>query len=152
MKYTVFNKKITSFEQPMFLGDAINVSRFDVQKYPFFEKLIQKQLSFFWIPEEVDISKDRADFSKLLDNEKHIFISNLQYQTLLDSIQGRSPNVAFLPLVSAPELETWIETWAFSETIHSRSYTHIIRGIIDQPNEIFDEIIRTDEIIIELVL
>ncbi|MGQ7115426.1 ribonucleotide-diphosphate reductase subunit beta, partial [Escherichia sp. TWPC-MK] len=84
---------------------------------------------FFWRPEEVDVSRDRIDYQALPEHEKHIFISNLKYQTLLDSIQGRSPNVALLPLISIPELETWVETWAFSETIHSRSYTHIIRNI-----------------------
>ncbi|WP_200858498.1 ribonucleotide-diphosphate reductase subunit beta, partial [Klebsiella pneumoniae] len=88
---------------------------------------------FFWRPEEVDVSRDRIDYQALPELEKHIFISNLQYQTLLHSIQGRNPNVALLPLISIPELETWVETWAFSETIHSRSYTHIIRNIVNDP-------------------
>lgn len=99
--------------EPMFLGQSVNVARYDQQKYEVFEKLIEKQLSFFWRPEEVDVSRDKIDYNDLPDHEKHIFISNLKYQTLLDSIQGRSPNVAFLPLVSLPELETWIETWFF---------------------------------------
>ena len=109
--------------------------------------MIEKQLSFFWRPEEVDVSQDRTDYRNLPDHEKHIFISNLKYQTLLDSIQGRSPNVAFLPLVSIPELETWIETWSFSETIHSRSYTHIIRNIVNDPAVVFDDIMRNQHII-----
>lgn len=104
-------------KEPMFFGQPVNVARYDQQKYEVFEKLIEKQLSFFWRPEEVDVSRDKIDYGKLPDHEQHIFISNLKYQTLLDSIQGRSPNVAFLPLVSLPELETWIETWSFSETI-----------------------------------
>jgi ribonucleoside-diphosphate reductase beta chain len=112
-----------------------------------FEKLTEKQLSFFWRPEEIDVSKDKIDFSKLLPNERHIFISNLQYQILLDSVQGRSPTIAFLPIVSLPEVENWIETWAFSETIHSRSYTHIIRAIVNEPGVVFDDIMKTDEII-----
>ncbi len=112
-----------------------------------FEKLIEKQLSFFWRPEEVDVSQDRIDYAALPEHEKHIFISNLKYQTLLDSIQGRSPNVALLPLVSIPELETWIETWTFSETIHSRSYTHIIRNIVNDPSIVFDDIVTNEEII-----
>ncbi|MBD3755552.1 MAG: ribonucleotide-diphosphate reductase subunit beta, partial [Gammaproteobacteria bacterium] len=124
----------------------VNVARYDQQKYPFFEKLIEKQLSFFWRPEEVDLSTDRTDYADLPANEQHIFISNLKYQTLLDSVQGRSPNVALLPLVSLPELETWIETWAFSETIHSRSYTHIIRNIVTNPSLVFDDIVTNDEI------
>lgn len=131
----------------MFFGNPVNVARYDQQKHPIFEKLIEKQLSFFWRPEEVDVSKDRIDYNKLPVHEKHIFISNLKYQTLLDSIQGRSPNVAFLPLVSIPELETWIETWSFSETIHSRSYTHIIRNIINDPGVVFDDIVDNEKII-----
>ena len=148
MRYQTFNQhSFDATKQHMFLGEPVNVARYDIQRYPIFEKLIEKQLSFFWRPEEVDLSKDRIDFDKLPTHEQHIFISNLKYQTLLDSVQGRSPNVAFLPLVSLPELETWIETWAFSETIHSRSYTHIIRNVFSNPAEIFDDIVVNEEII-----
>jgi ribonucleoside-diphosphate reductase beta chain len=148
MSYSIFNKTISdTLTQPMFFGDSVNVARFDKQKFEMFEKLTEKQLSFFWRPEEIDVSKDKMDFAKLLPNEKHIFISNLQYQILLDSVQGRSPNIAFLPIVSLPELENWIETWSFSETIHSRSYTHIIRAIVNEPGVVFDDIMKTDEII-----
>lgn len=147
MAYTTFSQiKNDQLKEPMFLGQPVNVARYDQQKYEVFEKLIEKQLSFFWRPEEVDISHDRIDYQGLPDHEKHIFISNLKYQTLLDSIQGRSPNVALLPLVSIPELETWIETWSFSETIHSRSYTHIIRNIVNDPSVIFDDIVTNTEI------
>ena len=146
--YSSFNlKKVDTLKQPMFFGENVNVSRYDQQKHVIFEKLIEKQLSFFWRPEEIDISRDRKDFIELSEHEKHIFLSNLKYQTLLDSVQGRSPNVAFLPIVSIPELETWIETWSFSETIHSRSYTHIIRAITSHPEEVFDDIVENDEII-----
>jgi len=147
MSYSIFSKTDNDqLKEPMFFGQPVNVARYDQQKYPVFEKLIEKQLSFFWRPEEVDISQDRIDYQNLPEHEKHIFISNLKYQTLLDSIQGRSPNVALLPLVSLPELETWIETWAFSETIHSRSYTHIIRNIVNDPSLIFDDIVRNENI------
>lgn len=146
--YSTFCRSTNNaMKEPMFFGQNVNVARYDQQKYPFFEKLIEKQLSFFWRPEEVDLSSDRTEFSDLPENEQHIFISNLKYQTLLDSVQGRSPNVALLPLVSLPELETWIETWAFSETIHSRSYTHIIRNIVADPSLIFDDIVTNDEIV-----
>ncbi len=133
--------------EPMFFGQSVNVARYDQQKYEIFEKLIEKQLSFFWRPEEVDVSQDRIDYQNLPDHEKHIFISNLKYQTLLDSIQGRSPNVGLLPIVSIPELETWIETWSFSETIHSRSYTHIIRNIVNNPSTVFDDIVANQYIL-----
>lgn len=148
MRYTTFNqKKVDALKEPMFFGEAVNVARYDVQKHAIFEKLIEKQLSFFWRPEEVDVSKDRADFQTMTDSEKHIFISNLKYQTLLDSVQGRSPNVALLPITSLPELETWIETWSFSETIHSRSYTHILRNLFTDPGEVFDDIVANEEIL-----
>ncbi|QLB13298.1 ribonucleoside-diphosphate reductase class Ia beta subunit [Bisgaardia hudsonensis] len=148
MAYTTFSQnKNDQLLEPMFFGQNVNVARYDQQKYETFEKLIEKQLSFFWRPEEVDVSQDRIDYQALPEHEKHIFISNLKYQTLLDSIQGRSPNVALLPLVSIPELETWIETWTFSETIHSRSYTHIIRNIVNDPSVVFDDIVTNEEII-----
>ncbi|MEY8203754.1 MAG: class Ia ribonucleoside-diphosphate reductase subunit beta [Bermanella sp.] len=141
MAYQTFNRNtFDALKQPMFFGESVNVSRYDVQKHPAFEKLIEKQLSFFWRPEEVDVSRDRADWQKLSDSEKHIFISNLKYQTLLDSMAARSVNAVFLPLVSLPEIETWVETWAFSETIHSRSYTHILRNLFTNPGEVFDDI------------
>ncbi|MFQ3192759.1 MAG: ribonucleoside-diphosphate reductase beta chain [Paraglaciecola sp.] len=142
MTYTTFNQvPNNALLEPMFLGNSVNVSRYDQQRYMAFEKLIEKQLSFFWRPEEVDVSKDRSDWQNLTDSEKHIFISNLKYQTLLDSMAARSVNAVFLPLVSLPEIETWIETWAFSETIHSRSYTHILRNLFTDPGEVFDDII-----------
>ena len=148
MQYSTFSRNPNNaLLEPMFLGQSVNVARYDQQKYKTFEDLIEKQISFFWRPEEVDVSKDRRDFMSLPEHEKHIFLSNLKYQTLLDSIQGRSPNVALLPLVSIPELETWIETWSFFETIHSRSYTHIIRNVVNDPSEVFDDIVVNKHII-----
>ena len=148
MAYTIFSQtKNNQLLEPMFFGQPVNVARYDQQKHEVFEKLIEKQLSFFWRPEEVDVSRDRIDYQALPEHEKHIFISNPKYQTLLDSIQGRSPNVALLPLVSIPELETWIETWSFSETIHSRSYTHIIRNIVNDPAIVFDDIVSNENIV-----
>lgn len=147
MKYTTFNQiNNNALVEPMFFGNPVNVARYDQQKHSIFEKLIEKQISFFWRPEEVDVSRDRVDFQKLTESEKHIFISNLKYQTLLDSVQGRSPNIAFLPIISIPELETWVETWSFFETIHSRSYTHILRNLFTDPSEIFDDIVMNEEI------
>lgn len=147
MSYSTFNQTPNdALKEPMFFGNGVNVARYDQQKFVLFEKLIEKQISFFWRPEEVDVSKDRNDFAKLTDAEKHIFISNLKYQILLDSIQGRSPNMALLPITSLPELETWIETWSFSETVHSRSYTHILRNVVPDPSAIFDDIVVNKEI------
>ena len=133
----------------MFLDDngGMGMQRFDTLKYKQFDKITDKQLGFFWRPEEVDIIKDAKDFKDLSDHERHIFTSNLKRQILLDSVQGRSPNLAFLPIVSIPELETWIETWAFSETIHSRSYTHIIRNVYSNPSKVFDEMLDIKEIV-----
>lgn len=144
---TVFNKEqVNHLDQPMFFGEATNTARFETQKHETFEKLIEKQLSFFWRPEEVDVTRDKIDYDGLPEHEKHIFTSNLKYQSLLDSVQGRAPNIAFLPIVSDVTLETWISTWDFSETIHSRSYTHIMRNVYEDPSKVFDEIILDEAI------
>jgi len=134
-------------EANAFLDEGLGMQRYDVVKYKQFDKLTDKQLGFFWRPEEVDVSKDSKDFSNLTTHEQHIFTSNLKRQILLDSVQGRSPNLAFLPITTLPELETWIETWAFSETIHSRSYTHIIRNIYSNPSKVFDTMLESKEIV-----
>ena len=132
----------------MFFGEELGVARYDVVKHLKLEKLVDQQQGYFWRPTEVDLSKDRFDFHhKLSEVDKRIFISNLQYQTLLDSVQGRSPLEVLLPICSLPELEDWIINWAFSETIHSRSYTHIIRNIFTDPSEVFDGILDIPEIL-----
>jgi ribonucleoside-diphosphate reductase beta chain len=126
---------------------GLGMQRYDTLKYRQFDKLTDKQLGFFWRPEEIDVLRDAKDFKDLTPFEQHIFTANLKRQILLDSVQGRSPNLAFLPIVTLPELETWIETWAFSETIHSRSYTHIIRNVYSDPGKVFDEMLDVDDII-----
>lgn len=151
MTFSVYNSTKTKDHTTakMFLDDSggVTVQRYDTLKYRQFDKLTDKQLGFFWRPEEVDILRDAKDFKDLTPHEQHIFTSNLKRQILLDSVQGRSPNLAFLPIVGIPELETWIETWAFSETIHSRSYTHIIRNIYSDPSKVFDEMVHMKEIV-----
>lgn len=126
---------------------SASLQRYETLKYRQFDKLTDKQLGFFWRPEEVDVSKDSKDFKELTEFEQHIFTSNLKRQILLDSVQGRSPNLALLPLVSIPELETFIQTWSFNETVHSRSYTHIIRNIYSNPSLVFDEILQLEPIV-----
>jgi ribonucleoside-diphosphate reductase beta chain len=123
------------------------IQRYDVLKYRQFEKLTEKQNGFFWQPQEIDVLRDAKDFKELTDHERHIFTSNLKRQILLDSVQGRSPNLAFLPLATIPELETWIQTWSFNETIHSRSYTHIIRNVYSDPSAVFDQLTEIPEIL-----
>jgi ribonucleoside-diphosphate reductase beta chain len=147
---SVFNSKPRDHTKAKMFFDTsggVNIQRYDTLKYRQFEKLTDKQLGFFWRPEEVDITKDIKDFRDLTTHEQHIFTSNLKRQIILDSVQGRSPNLALLPIVSIPEVENWIETWAFTETIHSRSYTHIIRNIYSDPSEVFDDILETQEIV-----
>lgn len=140
------NKK-SHLDKNMFLDEAVDIARYDQVRYPQIDKIIDKQLGFFWRPEEVDVSKDKKDFGELTEHEQHIFTSNLKRQILLDSIQGRAPNIAFLPIASLPEIETWIETWSFSETIHSRSYTHIIRNVYPDPSFVFDKLLDIDSIL-----
>tara|TARA_Y100000385_G_scaffold252947_1_gene276733 strand:+ start:1707 stop:2777 length:1071 start_codon:yes stop_codon:yes gene_type:complete len=140
------NKK-SHLDKNMFLDEEVDIQRFDILKYPAIDKITEKQLGFFWRPEEVDVSKDKKDFTGLTLNEQHIFTSNLKRQILLDSVQGRAPNLAFLPIASLPEIENWIETWSFFETIHSRSYTHIIRNIYPNPSTVFDGMLNVKEIL-----
>ena len=143
------NNKNKHTEALAFLDDsgAQPIQRYDTLKYRQFDKLTDKQLGFFWRPEEVDVLRDSKDFKELTEHEQHIFTSNLKRQILLDSVQGRSPNLAFLPIATIPELETWIQTWAFNETIHSRSYTHIIRNVYSDPSIVFDELTDIAEIV-----
>jgi ribonucleoside-diphosphate reductase beta chain len=126
---------------------GVTIQRYDTMKYPSFDKFTDKQLGFFWRPEEVDTYRDGKDFKNLTSHEQHIFTSNLKRQILLDSVQGRAPAESFGSIVSLPELENWIITWTFSETIHSRSYTHIIRNVYNNPSVIFDELMDIPEIL-----
>ena len=139
------NKK-SHLERNMFFDGGVDIARYDQVKYPQLEKITDKQLGFFWRPEEVDVSKDKKDFYDLTEHEQHIFTSNLKRQIILDSVQGRAPNMAFLPISSLPEVENWVETWSFFETIHSRSYTHIIRNIYPNPSDVFDTMLDVKEI------
>ena len=145
---TVFNKKqnLDTTKQPLFFGEDLAVQRYDTMKYPIFDRLCQQQLGFFWRPEEVSLQKDRNDYAQLSESQKFIFTSNLKYQTMLDSVQGRGPCLAFLPFVTNPELEGCIVAWDFMETIHSRSYTYIIKNLYSQPGEVFDTIIEDEKI------
>ena len=140
------NKK-SHLSKSMFLDESVDIARYDHVRYPTIEKITEKQLGFFWRPEEVDVSKDKKDFNSLTEHEQHIFTSNLKRQIMLDSVQGRAPNLAFLPIASLPEIENWIETWSFFETIHSRSYTHIIRNIYPNPSIVFDGLLDIKEIL-----
>jgi ribonucleoside-diphosphate reductase beta chain len=148
MSKTVFNREKVDFtKQNMFFGEDQNTQRYDTFKFPVFDKLNQTMLGYFWRPEEVSLQKDRADYQNFRPEQKHIFTANLKYQTLLDSVQGRGPCLAFLPHVSLPELEGCIVTWDFFETIHSRSYTHIMKNVYADPSEVFDTILDDEKII-----
>ena len=146
---SVFNikDKKSHLEKKAFFDDPVTVARYDSVKYPIFDQLARKQMGFFWVPEEVDVLRDAKDFKQLTDVEKHIFTSNLKRQILLDSVQGRAPLEALLPICSLPELENWIIAWSFFETIHSRSYTHIIRNVYSNPGAIFDDMMDLQEIV-----
>ena len=139
---TVFNKsKVDTKNQPMFFGQPLGVQRYDEYKYPVFDKLTQQQLGYFWRPEEVSLQKDRSDYQTLSAQQKHIFTSNLKYQIMLDSVQGRGPGMAFIPYCSLPELEACMTVWEFMEMIHSRSYTYIIKNVYSNPGDVFDTIL-----------
>jgi len=145
---TVFNTAdIDTKKQPMFFGAPLGVQRYDNFKYPAFENLTKQQLGYFWRPEEVSLQKDRGDYQTLRPEQKHIYTSNLKYQIMLDSVQGRAPGMAFLPYCSLPELEACMEVWSFMEMIHSRSYTYVIKNVYSDPSEVFDTIINDPRIL-----
>jgi len=148
MKKSVFQINTKHhMEKELFFDEGVDIARYDMVKYPAIQKLYEKMLSFYWTPDEIDVTKDKIDFGKLTENEEHIFTANLKRQILLDSVQGRSPDLVLLPIASNPELELCIETWAFFETIHSRSYTHVIRNVYPNPSKVFDEIKLIPEIL-----
>jgi ribonucleoside-diphosphate reductase beta chain len=145
---TVFNtNEVDTKKQPMFFGSPLGLQRYDTYKYPIFDKLTQQQLGYFWRPEEISLQKDRADYQTLRPEQKHIFTSNLKYQILLDSVQGRGPGMAFIPYCSLPELEACMTVWEFMEMIHSRSYTYIIKNVYPDPTEVFDTILKDERIL-----
>ena len=145
---TVFNTKaVDTTRGQMFFGPPLGVQRYDKFKYPIFDRLTQTQLGFFWRPEEVSLQKDRGDYLQLNNAQKHIFTSNLKYQILLDSVQGRAPGMAFAPYCSLPELEGCMNIWQTMEMIHSRSYTHIIKNVYPDPSEVFDKILDDEKIL-----
>ena len=145
---TVFNTEPhDTKKQPMFFGKPLGVQRYDEYKYPIFERLTKTQLGYFWRPEEVSLQKDFGDFKDLRPEQKHIFTSNLKYQIMLDSVQGRAPSMAFLPYCSLPELEACMECWSFMEMIHSRSYTYIIKNVYPDVGEVFDTILSDPNIL-----
>ena len=145
---TVFNsQEVDTKKQPMFFGQPLGIQRYDSYKYPIFDKLTTQQLGYFWRPEEVSLQKDRSDYQTLRPEQKHIFTSNLKYQVMLDSVQGRGPGMAFAPYCSLPELEACMKVWEFMEMIHSRSYTYIIKNVYSNPSDVFDTILRDDRIL-----
>jgi len=144
---TVFNPSpVDTKSQPMFFGQPLGVQQYTSFKYPVFDKLTQTQLGFFWRPDEVSLQKDRSDYQTLRPEQKHIFTSNLKYQVMLDSIQGRGPGMAFIPYCSLPELESAMTVWEMMEMIHSRSYTHIIKNLYSNPDDVFGTILQDKNI------
>lgn len=145
---TVFNQN-TNYDykkQPMFFGDSTSVARYEDPNHPFIEQLTTQALSFYWRPEEVNLMTDSSQFKTLSATDQRTFTLNLLYQAIMDTVQGSAPAEILGAICSDIGIDTWIQTWTFFETIHSRSYTHIIRNIYSNPSEIFDSIVLDDEI------
>ena len=144
------NLKTDYLQRKMFLDPAgpVTIQRFEEVKYNKIVKFEQEARGFFWVPEEISLTKDASDFKEASETVRHIFTSNLLRQTALDSLQGRGPSQIFTPVVSLPELESLVYNWTFFETnIHSRSYSHIIRNIYNVPKDVFNTIHDTQEIV-----
>lgn len=144
------SKQTNYLKRTMFLDPAgpVTVQRFEEVKYNKLQKYEELARGFFWVPEEISLTKDKMDHKDSSDAVKHIFTSNLLRQTALDSIQGRAPNQVFSPVISIPELEALVSNWSFFETnIHSKSYSHIIRNVYGVPKDEFNKIHETKEIV-----
>ena len=142
--------KTDYLNRKMFLDPAgpVTIQRFEESKYPKIADFETNARGFFWVPEEISLTKDSQDFKDASDAVKHIFTSNLLRQTALDSLQGRGPSQIFTPVISLPELEALVYNWTFFETnIHSRSYSHIIRNIYNVPKDVFNTIHDTSAIV-----
>ena len=143
----IINKQQIDYtKQPMFFGEALNIQRYDTFKYEYFFKNYQRQLEFFWVPTEIDLTKDRSDFKNLSKHEAFIFTENLKYQMLLDSVQSRGIPY-LLKYVSLPELESAMKQWESMETLHSYSYSHIIRNVFPNPKVFIDSIMNSEAIL-----
>ena len=145
---TVFNtsKSYDYTAQPMFFGESTSIARYESPKHQFIEDLTEKALSLFWRPEEINLTTDSTQFKKLHPRDQRTFTLNLLYQAIMDTVQGSAPSEILGPICSDIGLDTWIQTWTFFETIHSRSYTHIIRNLYNNPTEVFDSVVLDDQI------
>lgn len=144
------HKQTNYLKRKMFLDPEgpVTIQRFEEVKYPKVQRFEEVARGFFWVPEEVTLTKDKIDFKEASEAVRHIFTSNLLRQTALDSIQGRAPSQIFSPVISIPELEALVNNWSFFETnIHSKSYSHIIRNVYGVPKEEFNKIHDTKEIV-----
>lgn len=147
MKSIINKKNVDTTKQPLFFGEGLNLQRYDKFRYKKLFDLFLQQMSFFWRPEEVDLSgKEKNDFITLTDHEKFIFTKNLSYQILLDSVQGRGIS-HLLEDCSSPEVEAYCRAWEFFETIHSYSYTYIIKNVYANPSEVFDKVLTDKEVL-----
>lgn len=149
MSYNDTVMKLTAHSEKMFFGDnGHGLARYDIERYPIFGKLNETMRGFFWLPQEFDVSRERASFNSpnFTEADQFVFTANLSRQTLLDSVQGRAPSLVFLPHCTDPGLENCILTWGFMESIHSESYTHIIRAIYPDPSSVFDNIPKIKQI------
>lgn len=145
---TVFNRDASYdyAQQPMFFGESTSIARYESPKHQSIENLTVQALSFYWRPEEINLTTDSSQFKKLHPRDQRTFTLNLLYQAIMDTVQGSAPSEILGPICSDIGLDTWIQTWTFFETIHSRSYTHIIRNLYNNPTEVFDSVVLDDQI------
>ncbi len=147
MKKSIINTKNVDYTKtPIFFGQSLGIQRYDTFKYEKIFNMFKQQLSYYWRPEEIALNKDKADFQSLSEHEQFIFTKNLGYQILLDSVQSRGIS-NLLENCSNPEIEAFSKTWEFFETLHSYSYTYIIKNIYTDPSALFDTILQDKEII-----
>ncbi len=145
---SIINTKLSDVKKtPMFFGEnGMGIQRYDQPKYDKLFNMFKQQISYLWRPEEINISKDKTDFNNCSEHEKFIFTTNLKYQILLDSIQSRGIS-HLLEHCTNTEIEAFAKSWEFMETVHSYSYTYIIKQIYTNPSEVLDTVLTDEQIL-----
>jgi len=146
---SMYNQNPIDFtKEPMFFGRGKNTQRFDVLKYKFFDERNAKMQGFDWSFDEVKLKNDYIDFNtKMKPHEKFMFTKVLQKLIFLDSLQGRGILLTLGQICTLPELENAMLTWEYFEGAkHSKTYTENLKGVYNNPSEIFDQSFEVPEL------
>jgi len=141
-KKTVFNvnnKGYESGQYPLFLGESLGFTDTINQPYPILDTLYQRQVGQLWNELEVDLTQDRQDMINADPKVVDLMVKTIMYQMLADSIASRSITGVLLDYVTNSDLEALYNVIAFFESIHARTYSHIVKQTFVDPNKALQE-------------